>query len=692
MTKGALVYAAAVAIGVAAVLLVLPLEVLWGAGAGWHPPGPDQAQSLAGHLAFQADAWRWPLLETRRLFWPNGISLALVDSNALMSLLAKLWTRTTGQAPENWLGAFIGACWVLQPVAAAYAARGLRVGVAAALAAAVLAVAWPALMFRMMHLNLCAHFLILVALGLAFRGLERTPGRGWWVAAGALLVGSVLTHPYLFELCAAVLAAVPLHAAIWRRAGWKLEAGLYVTSGVLAVAVLMVLSGPLGGGDKGFTFFSMNLVSPVWPQRSGVFGAGLPIVDATGGQYEGFNWLGAGTMLLLVGAGVWAGVRRRAPRPALALALVLGGLFVLSLSSRVYAGPVKLLDLGDKPWEDIFGSFRSAGRAFWPVGYALMLGAVAAVDRMPRRLSGALLAAAVIVQVVDIRPLLADARAGWVNGSGIVVPLVPERTRLFTVAPHPGCAKETATKWGGPVMLLEAVRDGARTGDIGLGRSPKWFSCERILADALELPLLAWESRAFFGTGAQAALRPALLGAGSTCRRQRDVVVCAAAGMAVEGEAVAPATMLPALAVPMVLQGGELGPVLGFGWTPGADGVVWSEGPLSSLLIPVPAGQALTLRLHAAGVGFRPGEERAVSVSAGRVSAGGFSLPDGVMTEVTVAVPAEATVFGVLRVALGVTRPVDPARRGIVAPVRRAAIVLQGIRVDVDRGTDGVLP
>ena len=692
MTRGAPVYLAALGIGLAAVLLVLPPEVLWGAGAGWNPPGPDQAQSLSGHLAFQADAWRWPLLETRRLFWPHGISLALVDSNALMSLLAKMWTRSTGQAPENWLGAFIGACWVLQPVAAVYAARGLRVGAAAALAAGALAVAWPALMFRMMHINLCAHFLILLALGLAFRGLERTPGRGWWAAAGGLLVVSVLTHPYLFELCAAVLAAVPIHAAIWRRARWKWDAGLYLASGVFAVGLLMGLSGPLGGGDKGFTFFSMNLVSPFWPQRSGVFGAGLPIVDATGGQYEGFNWLGAGTMLLLVGAGVWAGVRRRVPRPALALAVVLGGLFVLSLSSRVYAGPVKLLDLGDKPWEDIFGSFRSAGRAFWPVGYAIMLGAVAAVDRMPRRLSGALLAAAVALQLVDIRPLLADARAAWVNGSGIAVPAVPDRSSLFTVAPHPGCAKEVATKWGGPVMLLGAVRAGARTGDIGLGRSPKWFSCERILSDALELPLLAWESRAFFGAASQAALRPALLGQGASCRSQLGVVVCAAAEMPVAGEPVAMGSLLAPLPLPALLQGAALAPILGSGWSPGTDGVIWSEGPSSSLLIPVPAGLALTLRLHAAGVGFKPGEARGVAVSAGRVSAGGFLLPDGVMTDITVAIPAEATVFGVLRVALDVVRPVDPARRGVVAPVKRAAIVLQGIFLEPDRAPDTMLP
>ena len=87
---------------------------------------------MTGHLAFQADWWRWPLLDTERLFWPHGISLGLVDSNALMSMLAKLWVGAAGGPPQNWLGGFLGACFVLQPVAAVYAARGLRVGPAAA--------------------------------------------------------------------------------------------------------------------------------------------------------------------------------------------------------------------------------------------------------------------------------------------------------------------------------------------------------------------------------------------------------------------------------------------------------------------------------------------------------------------------------------------------------------------------------
>ena len=88
-----LLYTYAVLIGIVAALLVLPVQTILGAGPGWNAPLTDQAQTLAGHLAYQADAWRWPLLRAEPLFWPRGVSVALTDSNPLVSLLAKLWTK-----------------------------------------------------------------------------------------------------------------------------------------------------------------------------------------------------------------------------------------------------------------------------------------------------------------------------------------------------------------------------------------------------------------------------------------------------------------------------------------------------------------------------------------------------------------------------------------------------------------------
>ncbi len=72
-------------------------------------------------------------------------------------------------------------------------------------------------------------------------------------------------------------------------------------------------------------------------------------------------------------------------RPWLPLALILAALTLPALSTKIYAGKTLVLSLGVKPWDQVFGVVKASGRAFWVVGYALLLGAIATVARwMPR--------------------------------------------------------------------------------------------------------------------------------------------------------------------------------------------------------------------------------------------------------------------------------------------------------------------
>ena len=159
---------------------------------------------------------------------------------------------------------------------------------------------FPALLVRIGHVNLCGHFFLLLAIGLALRLLqaERT---GRWVAATAVLTGAVLCHPYLFMAAPRRSRRRPCRRRSGAARMVARVAALFAAC-VVPVIVFVTLAGTLGGGDKGFVTYSMNLLSPFWPQRSGLFGADLPVIDATGGQYEGFCYLGAGSLLLLIAA------------------------------------------------------------------------------------------------------------------------------------------------------------------------------------------------------------------------------------------------------------------------------------------------------------------------------------------------------------------------------------------------------
>ena len=194
-------YLAAGLIGVVFTAILLTWPEIAGTGGIWLAPQGDLAENLAGHLAFQASPWQWPLLKASNIFVPTGLSIAMTDSNPLVSLLGKLFVTITGRPPQNDFGYWCALCYTLQPIAAVYAIRGLAIRrPETALAAALFAISFPAFLFRYGHVNLLGHFWLLLALGIALRDARRVVAPRALIRF-ALLVGAELSHPYLFVFC-----------------------------------------------------------------------------------------------------------------------------------------------------------------------------------------------------------------------------------------------------------------------------------------------------------------------------------------------------------------------------------------------------------------------------------------------------------------------------------------------------------
>jgi hypothetical protein len=688
-------YAMALLVGAAAAADLFPLATIAGNGGLFAYPTGDLAQNLTGHLAFQAPGWHWPLLLAPALAWPHGLSIAMTDSNPLLSLLAKLLASWRGR-PLNLLGVWLAACWVLQPLAAVYALRGMGgtppAGMPgcksweAALAAAVLSVIFPALLFRYSHINLLGHFLLLASLGLSVRMCRHAGARRWW--AGGLLLGViVLVHPYLFVFSAVLLAAPALQSVLdRRRAAWRSVAA-YLLASFLPVGLFALLSGTTGGGDIGFGFYSMNLLSPVWPQLSGLFGADLPVIDATGGQYEGFNYLGAGGLLLCALAALMLVFRRRPQtgdgrRRWTALYVVLAVLTLIALTPRIYAGHVLVLPLGLWPWNQIFSPVQASGRAFWVVGYALLLASVACLaNRLSRPWLRAVLAVAVLLQWIDTGPLR-DRAGSYFAGAGEQPPPValPAGTGLLRIVPV--CAGPD----GLPDQLrLLAVRHGARLADMRASRLPAWFNCETALSDGLELPLANAEVRLFLPP-ATAAIRLDALGPNALCGQTAGRVLCSR-GLG-DLAAGAPPPSGPALpriaALPVRLAGASLAPLLSFGWHEDSQGIFWSEGPRATLLFRLPAaaaGNTIRMRLSLDGVARSAGDTRPVGIGIDGAPPQIHVLDDQRDTVIVLTLAPRAQ-DATVRIVFDILRPIDPAARGLTAPVKRAGVRLRAVEME----------
>jgi hypothetical protein len=267
-SRAGLTYLAAGLFGLALALYSFPLDFLFPLSPSDGPfPEGDMAQHVVGQRYFIADAWRWPLLMVSNLGQPEGTNIGLTDSIPLLALILKAFAPWLPSGFHG-IGLWYAISWTLQPIAAIWCIRatGEKRGLPA-LCMAVICVSMPAWWSRFGHAALTGQFLLLAALGSYFI-LVRHGSVGRCVAATALLCATVLVHPYLFLMNAAILTAVPLTLLLRKDRGFRL--GVAGASAAMAVALLSIWwLGYLGTrGEGGFGRFAMNLLSPVWPAGS----------------------------------------------------------------------------------------------------------------------------------------------------------------------------------------------------------------------------------------------------------------------------------------------------------------------------------------------------------------------------------------------------------------------------------------
>ncbi len=513
-----LAYAAALAIGASFVVPLFPMAALFPADFRGVAQWGDRAQGMVAQRYFLAAPWGWPPLDVGAL---AGANVGLADSLPLVLLPLKLfraWLPPGFYVQESW----VALVWLLQPAAAVYALRGAGVqGWPGTLAVAALSLL-PTLLVRFGHTALCTHALILLAIGLYLR-LVRT-GRGWW-ACVPLLLASLLVHPYLMAMVAAVLLAGPLSLLLagrrWQPAAAWLVLGLAGTGAAAAVLGFGGTATPLGYG-----VFSMNLLAPLAPSRASLFPD--MTFDATGGQVgEGYQYLGAGLLALLAVAGALValgrgGIRWRRHR---GLLLVLAGLTLFAASGTAYLGPYRLLHIEHVP--ALVQQFRVTGRFFWPVAYVLLVGAVAAVARgLPTRVAAPVLLAAVALQAADMRQnriyiqyWLFPQR--WAIDVPTLSPIIAAHGRV-TLWPTFECGVD-----GGDArfmqLLLLASNTVPEVNTMYLARSQPGLSCDA--AAVLGQPWRPHELRVILPpAGADARLL--VPGGDRLCRRSGELLLC----------------------------------------------------------------------------------------------------------------------------------------------------------------------
>lgn len=505
----------------------------WNAPRGLVPNSwADISTAVSGYDYFVRAPWNFPIFQVAKLGAPAGTNIIFTDSIPLVALAGRLWYRLTGDL-INPYGGWMALCFAASALSMTglVAALGQR-SVAAALAATVSGLCLPALMFRWGHMSLMGQWQIPLALTLYFA--SRSPGRGagLLVASALLSVAALWTHTYLFVMVTGILGATLLQAAIDRR----LSPPRAALIGVLALAMwagLIALSGQAANRGsfvaEGFGQYSTNLLSPVIPQFSALFPfMGGRIVDGTNEQYEGFCYLGAGTILLILMTLPW--LRRALPaafRRHACLSLLLLAFTLFAVSNQVYAGVWHVATIPlPEPLLKLASMFRASGRFVWPAVYLLSAVVIVAAPALLGRAGSAVLVLAALVQFADTSPLQSALAARIATPAA--APLAERawtsaiRQHTFvSVLPPYGCLSDPRDVLAQTAVELEllASREDVPTNTVYAARHQEHCDAPQ------DSPLAPGELRVYLPRDSRATL-PA--DARNACAATPDLVVCSA--------------------------------------------------------------------------------------------------------------------------------------------------------------------
>jgi hypothetical protein len=372
-------------------------------GGSW----ADISSALSGYYYFVQDHWTWPLLQTSTLGAPHPVNIIFTDSIPVLALLGRLLYRATGVI-FNPYGAWTALCFF----ASALSMTGLvaiigQRSLAAALTATGFGLCMSPLLARFGHLALMGQWEIPLALMLYFTSTRR-PWTKRLVASAVLLAAVTLwTQLYLFVMVMGILAAALAQAIIDRRLGlwraaWVSVLGLSVLLSLAFVSGYDTSQGSLS--TWGFGTFSMNLVSPVVSPFSTLYSlSNEDMVDATGGQYEGYSYLGAGALFLTIMTLPWLGRSiRRAWHHHFFLIMLMLLFTAFAVSNQITFAMWHVVTIPlPLPVLQMAGMFRSSGRFSWPCLYLLSAVVILAAPSLWGRSGGILLMMALVLQLAD---------------------------------------------------------------------------------------------------------------------------------------------------------------------------------------------------------------------------------------------------------------------------------------------------
>ncbi len=387
--------------------------------------GGDNLQHYLGWRFFRSSPWTRYLLFMKNLDAPVGTSVIVTDSNPLFCIIFKLMRNLL---PERFQfnGIWILSSYLLLACLSAAAVWQLTHNSVMTLSGTVIAIFNPVILQRsLIHENLTAHWLILAAILLFMNEEKKENWFGWLVLTEITL----LVHIYFIPMIAFVFGLQLVRMLVKRVPIYKILLLCAVFIGALLAGYFAFGYSYIRSQSGSYGELSMNLNAFINPDGVSSLLTSRPTLPL---QYEGFNYLGLG-LLLLCGAGLFctgmSGAKKIAPYIPPTLFLIL-----LAVSNEGYFDlqPVYRFDLPDR-LHSLLSVFRSSGRLVWPLYYLVLFSSVYFLSRssLNKKFLCCLAAVCALLQIADLYNFCLNAAERFRDPVNIIAELPPDLDKVI---------------------------------------------------------------------------------------------------------------------------------------------------------------------------------------------------------------------------------------------------------------------
>ena len=406
-----------VVVGIITFLIIYGLTPLNVTNDNWIMSGYDEFdifQHYAGWLAFRNSKWAFPLGMADQMAVGVGTIISFTDSIPIVAIIFKLFRNVLPETFQ-YFGLFTLTCYILQSIAAFKILMLETEDVIYSTIGTLLFSFAPVFLERAFrHTALGAQWLILFSIYLYLKYCiqEHKNVYLYFMILEVLAIG---IHPYFLPMvgCFVLLCVI---RDVRKKYYYSI---IYLFAIQIITCLFGYVIGALGSGVEvyrtGYGYYSMNLNAMINPSSCGQYtwSSILKPLSQTLGNYDGFNYLGAGVLLLGIVVVLLIFFMRQ---DKLVFGMVKRQIFLVGICiiltcfaiSNVVTYSDRILFTVPFPefLSNVCSIFRASSRMFYPVYYIIFLTLIILLWRIlkdeKKKCAYAVLGFIVLLQIFDL--------------------------------------------------------------------------------------------------------------------------------------------------------------------------------------------------------------------------------------------------------------------------------------------------